>query len=177
MYGVVHKIHRDLLTLLNSFLSVNEKEKFFRKRSCRDVCKKKALSGVCSSGVRLPNEKPAKISLQTNRRSQIENKVSEKSFSATLQSHYFLHLMKSEIATLLYSCSPKKVPLYGQAYPYRPCIGSTSRACHLRETEARIVLFSYSQANTLYGPISFHRSRIIKGLINKSAKQVHSYDT
>ena len=70
MYGVVHKIHRDLLTLLNSFLSVNEKEKFFRKRSCRDVCKKKALSGVCSSGVRLPNEKPAKISLQTNRRSQ-----------------------------------------------------------------------------------------------------------
>ena len=45
--------------LLNSFLAVNEEERFFG-------LKKKALSGVCSSGVRFLNAKPTKI--QENRK-------------------------------------------------------------------------------------------------------------
>jgi len=38
----------------------------FKQLSCRVGLKKKALSGVCSSSLRLPNAKPAKI--KTNRK-------------------------------------------------------------------------------------------------------------
>ena len=46
------------------------------------------VSGLYSSSIRLPNAQPAKI--QTNRKEGFK-----KSFSASLQSHYFLHLMKN----------------------------------------------------------------------------------
>ena len=64
-YGTVtHKIN--VLKPLNRFLTVNEKDKFERKLSHRVSFKKKALSRVCSSSIRLSNEKPAKI--QTKRK-------------------------------------------------------------------------------------------------------------
>ena len=47
--------------LLNSFLAVNEKERFERKFRYHVSLKKKALSGVCSSGIRVLNAKPTKI--------------------------------------------------------------------------------------------------------------------
>ena len=68
-------------------------------------------------------------------------------------------IVKSEIPTLLYSCSPKTVPFYGHAYPYGPCIGSTPT-----RDGGENHLIVLQSANTLYGPISFHESRIIKGL-------------
>ena len=71
-------------------------------------------------------------------------------------------LWKVKSLPALYSCSPKKVPLYGQAYPYRPCIGSTSRACQLRETEARIVLFSYCQRILCTVQLVFTRAELLK---------------
>ena len=52
--------------LLNSFLAVNEKERFERKLRYRFGLKKEALSEICSSGVRSLNAKPTKI--QENRK-------------------------------------------------------------------------------------------------------------
>ena len=51
---------------------------------------------VCSSCICLPNAKPAKI--RTNRKKGL------KKFSATLQSHYFLYLMKSGFVSRHFSC-------------------------------------------------------------------------
>ena len=45
--------------LLNSFLTVNEKESSIENVVVLLVLKKKALSGVCSCSIRLPNAKPA----------------------------------------------------------------------------------------------------------------------
>ena len=52
-------------------------------------------------------------------------------------------IMKCEIPTPLYSCSPKKVPLYGQAYPYRPCIGSNTYVRRRRESSYSLTVSAY----------------------------------
>ena len=52
-------------------------------------------------------------------------------------------IMKCAIPTLLYSCSPKKVPLYGQAYPYRPCIGSNTYVRRRRESSYSLTVSAY----------------------------------
>ena len=68
---MTHKIK--MHKLLNSFLAVNEKERFWRKLSCRVGFKKKAISEVCSFSIRLPNAKPAKI--QRNRKQGFKKDV------------------------------------------------------------------------------------------------------
>ena len=76
--------------LFNSFLAVNEEERFERKFRYRVGLKKKALSGVCSSGIRVLIAKPTKTD------------TSKKKTQSHYQSHYFR--IKSAFVSRHLSC-------------------------------------------------------------------------
>ena len=88
IYGLGFKIHK----------LCKDREKFYWKLSCLASCKKKALCGY----VHLV------FAFQTRSRlkyKQMENKVLKKILiSTTLQSLYFLHLMKGAFASRHFSC-------------------------------------------------------------------------
>ena len=111
-----------------------------KKLSSRVGCKKKALTAVCSSSIRLSSAKPAK-------NKQKENKVLKR-FSATLQSRYFRGWMKSAFVW------------------HVPCFDCLSRILHFR---IRLLFLSWSvgqnaalsKSELLYGCMAFDVRRYV----------------